>query len=151
MRRSESFQAMAHRLLLAIGVLFVIASMPAQAKDSGHYACTGVVKAVDGTPLGLSILVEDYRAAAGTGRDYEFSSVFGRKLFSGRATDVKGEETIRGSIRLQNKAHTLFSGSFSMTYASAPELSLSGEYQDDPSNDDRLKIKANIPCIDFSS
>jgi hypothetical protein len=121
-------------------------------KDSGHWVCSGVATLQadgDSSRIGISIVLDDYRAGWGGGeRNWVLSWVYAGKLFQGsvRQTNdlrlpdfrMRGKNTImRGHVAIKNGNSRLYVGTFrfvanegkpNTTYA----LALDGKVTDDP-------------------
>ena len=142
-------------------------------RDSGHRVSSGVATFhVDGdsSRIGISIVLDDYRAGWGGGeREWLLSWVYAGRLFQGSARETKdfllggGDVIMRGHVAIKNGTSWLYVGTFRFEFVNANKpnqsyaLVLRGKVTDDPLDHRHLgstklyPIKARPPCIDIST
>jgi hypothetical protein len=142
-------------------------------KDSGHRVCSGVAAFQadgDSSRIGISIVLDDYRAGARGGeREWVLSWVYAGRLFQGSVRESedsplpdfhgRGRNTImQGRVEIKNGESPLYVGTFrfvDLANARKPNLSyalvLDGKVTDDPTSTKLYPVKATLPCVDIST
>jgi hypothetical protein len=128
-------------------------------RDSGHWVCSAVTEfQADGnnSPIGISIVLDDWRAPGGRDRIRVLSWVYGGKLFQGSVRDATDSVGLQGNVAIKNGKNQLYAGAFRLKRENDGQpderyaLVLDGKITDDPASTTLHPIKATLPCVNLS-
>jgi len=128
-------------------------------RDSGHWVCSAVTSFQadeNSSRIGISIVLDDWRAPGGLDRIYALSWVYAGKLFQGSVRDRTNLGDLRGNVTIKNGRSRLYVGTFRLKRDNGGQpneryaLILDGMITDDPASMKLHPIKATLPCVDLS-
>ncbi len=143
-------------LLLA---LLATTSIPAFARDSRHFVCTGFMSAKPGPDnYGFAIQLDEGRASDGVGRKEVLSSVWAGKLYQGsrlnKQLDV-GQDGMIAMIAPGTKNKVFFTGHYNLmsdAKTATYKLQLQGAFNTEPTNPaSKESIATVLDCTDLSN
>lgn len=144
---------------LFITAAILMISVPAIARDSSHFVCSGFMTSQPGPDnYGISIQVDEYRAAYGDTRAELLSSVWAGNLYQGIRLNENNGIAFSGEIVMASKSNAkevFYAGTYKLAQDTEGKylLKLDGQLNLNPKDASLLKetVSTTLPCVNISN